>query len=114
MSTKTDTTKPTKARNNKRRADLVRGLAAGTIELQGNDVRLIDTYEDDHVICARVCIHGVTMAFNWCGPKLAGAAAYAHDSPQARADILKYLKTFTKSEGLNDDELGDLFAPLKE
>jgi hypothetical protein len=51
---------------------------------------VLETWDDDHEVCAGAEINSVKIAFWHCGT-IAGAIAYATDSPRARKDLFEYL-----------------------
>jgi hypothetical protein len=65
-------------------------------------VELLDTWEDDHEMCAGVEINGVKMGFWWIGSGI-GAFEYP-DSPKAKKDVLEMIKEAVQDAYEDTDE----------
>lgn len=79
------------------------------------EVHVMNTWVDDHVLCAGVVINGVEFGAWWAGWELVGAMFYSQD-PKAGPVIIEYLKRIFDSiddaaaehgvvEGIDPDEI---------
>jgi hypothetical protein len=67
-------------------ADEIQILSAALESEKPINVKIIDTWEDDHLDCAGCVINGVECAFWWISPKQVGALTYS-DSPKAQREL---------------------------
>ena len=51
-------------------------------------IKLMNSWQDDHITCAGFRLNGVQMALWWCGEEIVGAIKYADESSRARKDLL--------------------------
>ena len=55
-------------------------------------VTVLDTWTDDHILCAKVRIGKETIELWWCGWEGLAAARYANESGKAMRDLMRLVK----------------------
>ena len=78
-------------------AEEIATLKAINIPDDITSIRINDTFEDDHAICAELEVNGVKFSALWIIPEFYADIVYAGKGvDSAKEEVIKYIKDYTK------------------